>query len=523
MHRAPVRTMTALALLTFVLLAPSSGFSRLPALGTSLSPTVLLRTPSGDPDGNDSPGTATIIAMPHQGDYAIDPAGDVDWYRMELGANTLLHIYSERINDSQLDPEARLYGPHSADGNDLDPTDWIAVDDDSHGDVQPDIRIVIPESGFYFLRMAYYQNDPTRGSNEPKESNRADTGAYRLFVEELADQPDIWVDPDNLDFGLTPHDSANASISVSNQGNAPLHVSSISDDQPWLSLSVDSLTVPPDSSLDVIATANSTGLGLGTHIATISITSDDPDQSSIAIDVVLTVAWPDTNDMPPEATPISVPHTGDYVIGTVGDVDWYRMYLHAGTWWAIHTERIDGSQIDPEAWLYGPHAADGSDVDPTDWIANDDDSYGGLQPLVEISVTETGNYFLRIAYFANNPSARVPEHKTADRAATGEYRLFIQPGTGADDAPRPSSLLLGISPNPASDRIDLAIRLQEETLVSTAIYDLSGRVVLQPVTETLGSGDQVVHRDLHTVEDGAYLVRVQAGALTESRRILVRR
>lgn len=529
----PPQTMAHLALLAVILLLPSSGSSRSAPLnacppaaasvGALFSLQAILRSPSDDPDSNDTPGAATVIAIPHEGDYAVDPAGDIDWYRMELSANTLLHIYSERINDSQLDPEARFYGPHEGDGTDLNPTEWIVVDDDSHGNMQPDIRIVIPASGFYFLRMAYYQNDPTRGNKDDKELGRADTGQYRLFVHALADQPDIWVDPQNLDFGLSPNDSVSAYISVHNQGNAPLHVSSITDDQPWLSLGADSLTVPPDSSLDVTASANSTGLGLGTHVGTITMICNDPDQGFVTIAVVLTVTVPDTNNTPAEATQISVPHTGDYVIGPVGDVDWYRMHLDVGTAWLIYTERIGDSRIDPEAWFYGPHAADGADIIPTTWIANDDDSHGGLQPQLNVSVTESGYYFLRIAHFWNNPLDRLRDDKVTERAATGEYRLFIQPGTASGPAIRSPSLFLGLSPNPSSDRVDLFIRLSEESSVRVGIYDLAGRLMQCRDAEVFGPGDHILSCEMRGMENGTYLVRVRAGGVMESRRILVRR
>ena len=479
--------------------------------------------PAGRSDGNDTPDSATTIAVPHEGDYAIDPAGDIDWFRAYISAGTFLLIYTERIEDSQLDPRAILYGPHSESGDDVDPTSWIANDDDSHGNLQPEIRFPITETGYYFLRISYYQNVPVGAGVDRKEDQRADTGAYRLFVQELPDQPDITVYPSAFDFAVGPNQTEDKSLVIGNEGSIDLDVSSITHDVPWLNESPTECVVPPGSTELITVTVNSDGLDLGTYSGTITITSNDPDDSLVTIPVVLTVALADSNETPETATPISVPHQGDYAIAPDGDVDWYRTYLETGTAWLIYTERINGSSIDPEVWFYGPHSENGEDVDSTSWIANDDDSHGGLQPELTVNITETGFYYLRIAYYANNPTTSIEEKPGSERGATGEYRLIIDPTADGDMTLADDVFSLITSPNPASDFLRLGIRLPVAAYVRVGIYDLSGRLIVSPVNESLQAGYHVRTHLIRSLSPGAYVCRVKADDLSLTRRVLIQK
>jgi len=144
-------------------------------------------------DGNDDPTTATVISsIPHTGDYTINPEGDIDWYRMYLYSGITYTTYTELINGSWLDPEFYFYGPHSADGSDVDPTVYIAWNDDGHGNWQPELEIEIIESGYYFLRVAYYGDDPGG-----KEGIRSTTGDYSLYIHEVIIDPPTLVSPSN--------------------------------------------------------------------------------------------------------------------------------------------------------------------------------------------------------------------------------------------------------------------------------------------------------------------------------------
>jgi hypothetical protein len=479
--------------------------------------------PNGRHDHNDTPDSATVISLPHEGDYSIDPAGDVDWYRMHIDANSLILFYTERINDSQLDPRAIFYGPHDESGNDVDPTSWIFNDDDSHGDLQPEIRCLITETGYYFLRISYYQDVPTGNPvPEQKEGIKSETGEYRLFAEILPSQPNIIYSPNTFDFAMAPEETDTQILTISNQGTIDLDVISITDDQLiWLDEDPINFILPPDSSQDVEVIVDATGLTEGSYSADITITCNDPDDSLITIPVVLTLAFPDSNETPETSTLISVPHQEDYALAPAGDVDWYKMHLDVGTTWLIYSERIFDSLVDPEVYLYGPHSESGGDVDSMDWIANDDDTHGDRQFEILVEISETGYYFLRVASFLDDPTSLHGGEPGSQKALTGAYRLIINPGSDADDALPATLRLFSVYPNPAKNMIQLSFNVSSEASVKISIYDLSGKLLRIPVNENMVSGRQVRTFSTQALTAGSYVVRLQTDNTEYSHPLLI--
>lgn len=135
-------------------------------------------------DNNDVPTSATALTLPViASPYSIDPTGDIDWYKFYLVAGDSLNIYTERINESQLDPEMYLYGPCAQDGSDVDPTNYLEDNDDGHGSLQPEINYTTTEVGWYFIRIAHYSNDPDDSRlRARKTSTREVTGEYALTI-----------------------------------------------------------------------------------------------------------------------------------------------------------------------------------------------------------------------------------------------------------------------------------------------------------------------------------------------------
>ncbi|PID28456.1 MAG: hypothetical protein CSB55_04695 [Candidatus Cloacimonadota bacterium] len=128
------------------------------------------------PDNGDTPGTATPVYGEVNGTvYSVFDQDDVDWFVFYADAGTELSMYTERHEISDVDTKFYFYGPHSADGSDIDLDSPIAVDDDSNSDFQPHIDYPVTDAGCYFLRVASYNNSP---------SNRlASYGDYKLFIE----------------------------------------------------------------------------------------------------------------------------------------------------------------------------------------------------------------------------------------------------------------------------------------------------------------------------------------------------
>ncbi|MBN1424963.1 C10 family peptidase [Candidatus Fermentibacteria bacterium] len=126
------------------------------------------------PDGNDEPSAAILLAL-----EVVDLAqticreGDRDWLRFYSEGGVELRMFTETIPGCELDAEFRLYGPHLEDGSDVDPEAFVASDDNSHGDLQPEISYTTPQQGYYFLRVACA--DPPAGGEL--------IGAYLLSIE----------------------------------------------------------------------------------------------------------------------------------------------------------------------------------------------------------------------------------------------------------------------------------------------------------------------------------------------------
>lgn len=137
-------------------------------------------------DGNDTAASATLLTLNATNlTMGVDYVGDVDWYRFYLTKASTVFLYTEKPTSSSLDPKAWLYGPYLSNGSNLVATAYIASDDDGNSNLQPKIKYTVTQSGWYFLRISYYNNAPT-SSNESKGGVRATTGGYNLFVYALA-------------------------------------------------------------------------------------------------------------------------------------------------------------------------------------------------------------------------------------------------------------------------------------------------------------------------------------------------
>jgi hypothetical protein len=144
------------------------------------------------------------------------------------------------------------------------------------------------------------------------------------------------------------------------------------------------------------------------------------------------------NNSPMDATPLTLPETGTvYSIDPAMDVDWYKFYLPQGTTWTVHTEAVNGSQLDPAVWYYGPHDETGITVMEDCYTGWDDNSFGNLQPEVQITATDGGWYFIRMAEHTNEP---ILIGDNTD-SLTGDYALYIEE-SAAPTLPVPSNLMV---------------------------------------------------------------------------------
>lgn len=82
-------------------------------------------------------------------------------------------------------------------------------------------------------------------------------------------------------------------------------------------------------------------------------------------------------------------------------------------------------------------------------------------------------------------------------------------------------LEMSIYPNPIVDNAYISFNLEETANVSYQIYDLSGRLVSSAVLGSYGQGEHKVQFNVNNFANGTYLVRVQAGAVSKTTKVLV--
>ena len=83
------------------------------------------------------------------------------------------------------------------------------------------------------------------------------------------------------------------------------------------------------------------------------------------------------------------------------------------------------------------------------------------------------------------------------------------------------SLEISIYPNPVVSEATINFSVEEATTVSYQIYDLTGRMVQNATLGNYGQGSHSVNFNVNALSSGAYIVKVQAGAVSNTSKILV--
>ncbi|MBN2789188.1 MAG: Ig-like domain-containing protein [Candidatus Delongbacteria bacterium] len=313
-------------------------------------------------ESNDSPEGAHAITCPYNGLDTLSFEGDIDWYRIDLADSTeyVISVYA-----APLDTYIYLYGPGSADGQ---LTGNLVDSDDETNSPDPQITYTTIEPGYYYLKIAEY--GVFKG-----------TGEYTLDVRESAA-------PSNFITVTSPNGSENWSIGSEQTIT-------------WTSDIIGDVKIDLHKDhqfMDELVVMSNTEI----YTWTIDSTYTVADDYSIKISGVTDPAVADSsdsffsitdgNDDPTEATIVAVPHLETYKINIDGDIDWYRVLLDSGKEYKI---AISDSPVDTYAYLYGPGTEDGSSTGPV--VDEDDDSNGGINPLIVLTPADSGYYYLRLA------------------------------------------------------------------------------------------------------------------------------
>lgn len=168
--------------------------------GTSVpSNTIQGVVPLAD-NSNNTPQTASTLTLNLESTpYMIETVGDEDWYKFQITSGADLYAYTELVGGSALDTKFQLYGPANENGSNVVPTTFVASDDNSHGQNQPELLYPVGQTGWYFLRVAFSGDNPSRDN----------TGFYTLVVRALG--------------GVTHFPPSNLTASVTDFVNVNLH------------------------------------------------------------------------------------------------------------------------------------------------------------------------------------------------------------------------------------------------------------------------------------------------------------
>jgi hypothetical protein len=145
------------------------------------------------------------------------------------------------------------------------------------------------------------------------------TRHFQIRVTSTVDVPDIDVTPASFNVTVASGFSRLRRLIISNVGSAPLTYS-ITDDAAWLSESPTSGTVNPSRSDSIQVTFDATSLPPDTYSATITVSSNDPDEPEVLVPVTLVVLQQiDLVLIDPPAYGIC----GEYV-------RWYSLFINNG-------------------------------------------------------------------------------------------------------------------------------------------------------------------------------------------------
>lgn len=155
---------------------------------------------------NNTATTGMMVALGDSVKGAIDPAGDVDYYRVTVTAPLRLRVLAKASSSPALDGALGVY---DASGTRL------AFNDDFGGNAaQSYVEVDLPKAATYFVRYAYFQNvvvfpnAPAGGAGAASA-----TGSYKLYVNTGKRE----AEPNNTATQATPlavGDSVEASIGV---------------------------------------------------------------------------------------------------------------------------------------------------------------------------------------------------------------------------------------------------------------------------------------------------------------------
>lgn len=362
----------------------------------------------GDQPGDAATTAALTLGQASAG--AIDPAGDTDWFRLNVQQGQRYVIALDAVGgdgESVLDP---MLGLFDSEGNQL------AFNDDANGSLNSRLAYVAQADGVVFIEARAFAD--------------AGTGAYTLNVEASAIPPD--------DAGNDAQTTARLA-----DGRPVMGVLEYEGDVDWYRLNVRT----GRTYRITLQTVEGREDGLADPLLQVFDAegnqlayNDDDDGLNSALDFIPTRSGPVyvvagafsdayagvytlnavASRLPRDPASadaytrarIALGQSADGAIDYAGDRDWHRIRLTGGETYRFALNSTGDSPLsDPYLRLYNARGEE---------IAADDDGGGELNSLLEITAPATGTYFVEASGFADY--------------GTGGYTLSAREGDIAADA-----------------------------------------------------------------------------------------
>ena len=173
----------------------------------------------------------------------------------------------------------------------------------------------------------------------------------------------------------------------------------------------------------------------------------------------------------------------------------------------------------------------GENLDLTNWTA--DNTIGNI-PVMEIKQQLLENHDPRYVYLVDEvgdiTTIEFPTIKNQNVVyiatyGRGLYKCedFVQREVESivENNTSATALEMSIYPNPVVSEATINFNVEATSTVSYQIYDLSGRMVQNATLGNYGQGSHSVNFNVDGLSNGTYIVKVQAGTVTNTAKILV--
>lgn len=351
------------------------------------------------------------------------------------------------------------------------------------------VYVIVDTSG---LGFGTYNGKITFQTNDPDEQTRS------LAVKLNMGEPDIAVEPDTLQFYVSYEDPSknitSANSDVQNKGTRTLSVSNIVPSRSWILVGdPKSFEIQPFYSKYVEVSVNPEGLKQGVYDASITISSNDPDEPSKKQQVRLLL-----EEAPPKI--VCSPDTALMDNKTM-----------RGTFWVFNEGMRDlvvSNISSPTPWIYG--------LFPKGFTVRGQDS---------AQVTMVGD----ASKVSQGPKIGTVEIESNDtKKPLTKVPVKLGPASGIAEGMPLTFELVPVAPNPVSSRCMVTYAVPRQSQVSLGVYDVAGKRVrlleqglVKPGYYTIiWNGEDDAGRML---PQGVYLLRMESPTYKATQRLVLLR